>query len=309
MKRSFLCITFILAAMATFASGAKDKAQITVGILNGPSAIPCAHLMETEDMNFKTFAAANQLLPKLINGEVDIGFLPPNVAAKAYTANKGSIVCIGVSGLGMLSLITKDKNISTVADLEGKIIAVAGSGATPEYITRYILQKNNVNATLDFSIPNNEIAAALISGKVDYAIVPEPFATVACTKDTSVRRALNIQSEFEKVGGSASYPMTLIVARKEFVQQHPSLVKTFLSAYQKSFNWTQANQEQAGLAVERIGLGLTAALAQKAIPYANFTYKTPSQARQSIESLLSLFLQFAPESIGAALPTDGFSFK
>ena len=309
MKFKSLFVTFFLFTAAAFASGTKDNTQVTVGILNGPSAIPCAHLMETSDMTFQTYAAANQLLPKLINGEVDIGFLPPNVAAKTYTANKGCIVCIGVSGQGMLSLITKDASITSVSDLEGKRIAVAGAGATPEYITRYILKKNTVSATLDFSIPNNEIAAALLSGKIDYAVVPEPFSTVACTKDASVRRALDLQKEFENAEGTAAYPMTLIVARKEFVQQHPDLVKTFLNAYRSSFNWTIKNAEQAGLAVERMGLGLNAAIAQKAIPYANFVYKTPSQGRSDIEKLLSLFLQFAPESIGGSLPTDDFYFK
>ena len=121
--------------------------------------------------------------------------------------------------------------------------------------------------------------------------------------------ALDLQKEFENAEGTAAYPMTLIVARKEFVQQHPDLVKAFLNAYRSSFNWTIKNAEQAGLAVERMGLGLNAAIAQKAIPYANFVYKTPSQGRSNIEKLLSLFLQFAPESIGGSLPTDDFYFK
>ena len=239
---------FIAAGGLSFAKGAKDtnenlnEAQsVSVGTLVGPSGIPSAYLIENVSninnatVTYEKYAAANLLLPKLIKGEVDIGFLPPNVAAKAFTTGNGSVVMLGVAGNGMLSLISTDPSITDFADLRGKTVAVAGQGATPEYVFRYILRQKGIavgsgadEVQLDFSIPNAEIAAAVITGKVSCAVVPEPFSTVATEKSAAVRRVFNMQDEFEKAciaegktKASASYPMTLIVANAKFAQKNP----------------------------------------------------------------------------------------
>lgn len=317
MKRHIFSALFLcMLTTSLFAFGAKDSHEtVSVGVLTGPSGIPCAHLMEETktlagaEVSYQTFAGANLVVPKLVNGEVDIAFLPPNVAAKLYNANNQSLTVIAVCGNGMLSLITKDPSIKSVSDLSGKTVSVAGAGATPEYLTRYVLSQNNVSAELDFSIPNNELAAALINGKISYAVVPEPFATVAQMQDSSIRVALNMQEEFKNISGMENFPMTVIVARKNFAEQNRQIVKAFLSAYSSSLNWTVKNPKLAGEAVERAGLGLKAAVAEKAIPRCAFVYEKPADARKRMEALLNLFLQFAPESVAGKLPDDGFYFK
>ena len=40
----------------------------------------------------------------MLKGEVDIGILPPNAAAKVYNKNKGAIVMGAIVGEGMLSI-------------------------------------------------------------------------------------------------------------------------------------------------------------------------------------------------------------
>ena len=73
-----------------------------IGVLKGPSGIPSAYLMEnfSDNAEYEVFSGANFLLPKLIKGEVEIGFLPPNVAAKVYNANKGAALGT-VCGIGV----------------------------------------------------------------------------------------------------------------------------------------------------------------------------------------------------------------
>ena len=49
---------------------------------------------------------------------------------------------------GMLYVLEKGDTVHTVADLAGKTIVTAGQGATPEYVTRYILDTAQVEAQL-----------------------------------------------------------------------------------------------------------------------------------------------------------------
>lgn len=336
-----LTTAMMLVATVVFAGGKREadpasaesatagSRKVNVAALNGPSGIPMAYMFENKpvvegaEFDFQTAAGADVLLPKLLKGEVDIGNLPPNVAAKVFSKNNGALLVGAVVGEGMLNLITKDGQVNSLADLKGKTVNVAGQGATPEYMFRYLLKANGIevvadgmepgvdSVALDFSIPAAELAAALLSGKIQYAVVPEPFATVATTKDAAVRRAVNLQDEYRAVTGddSANYPMSVVVIRKEFAESSPELVRGFLAAYQEAVEWTLANPAEAGALVEKHTLGLQASITTKVIPNGAYVFVPAVEAQPQLEGLLSIFLDFAPESIGGQLPTQSFYFQ
>ena len=289
--------------------------QVRFGVLNGPTCIPSAHLL---DENVELFADPQALLPKMLKGEIDVGFLPANVAAKVYNSSNGKILCCAITGNGNLSLITTDASVKQLADLKGKSVAVAGQGATPEYIFRYLLQKNGIKAdvkngvSLDFSIPTPQIAAQLISGKIKYAVVPEPFATVAQLKSDKVLAAVDLQSEYEYFEGKGKiYPLTVMVVTKDFAEKNPQELKAFLAEYEKSFKKTLQNPKEAGELCEKFGLGLAAPIIAKSVPKANYVF-IPAEnpkAKEKIEELLTIFLSFDSASIGGKLPDDNFYCK
>ena len=288
----------------------------TVGVLRGPSGIPCARLMECYPATrYEVFASASQLLPKMLKGEIDIGFLPPNVAAKAYNTSGGAVVALAVSGNTAVSLITKDRALADLSGLRGKTVHVAGQGATPDIIFRYVLNAAGFDVgegagkvALSYSLPTAQLAPSLLSGKIEYAVVPEPFATVAVAADAGVLKAFDLGGEFARLSGGEVPPTTLITANAKFARQHPDEVRSFLTEYEKAFQWTLANTEDAGQAVERASLGLTADIAAKAIPNCAFTFKRAGDARGQIEAALTVFLHFDEAAVGGKLPSGGFYF-
>jgi NitT/TauT family transport system substrate-binding protein len=323
-------ILFLLAAPIV-AMGAKEidgtgpyenPKTLHASVLNGPSGMGMAYLFEhNPDLNgvkctFEITATPDVLLPKMVKGEIDIGILPTNAAAKIYNAN-GLVVLGAVVGEGNLYVMSRDKKVHTVADLVGKKVAVAGHGATPDYLLRYLASKalieigdgaNQIN--MDFSIPTAEIAPSLIAGKIDYALVPEPFATVCQMKDQSILRSIDLQQLWMVYADEASnYPLTVCVIRKEYAQKYPDTVRMFLDAYRKSIEWTNANPSEAGILVEKYTLGLNATIASKSIPNASFAYVPAVDAKPLVESLLSVFLITEPTAIGGKLPDNNFYFK
>ena len=300
---------------------AKD---IRLGVLNGPSCIPAGFLLDEKNpvkdasLSFEKFAEPSGLLPKMLKGEIDIGFLPANVAAKVYNSSNGALLCCAITGNGNISLITTDSSVKQFSDLKGKTVAVAGQGATPEYMLRYLLKQNGIAAdsangvTLDFSIPTAQIAAQLISGKMAYAVVPEPFATVAQIKSDKVIAAIDFQNEYEYFTGKGKiYPLTVMVVSKNFANENPELLNDFLKAYESSYRKTIKNPKQAGELSEKFELGLAAGIVTKSIPKANYVFIPSSspEAKEKIEELLNIFLSFEPSSIGGKLPDEGFYFK
>lgn len=325
-KTTFVFLAISLISLKLFAQTEKT-AQVRVGLLNGPTCVPAAYLMENKntissdgseaELTFEKFADPQALLPKMIKKEIDVGFMPANVAAKVYNSGNKSIITCAVVGLGNLSLITTDENIHTFKDLKGKRVYVAGQGATPEYMFRYLLKENKMtwegdkaDVTMDFSIPTAQIAAQLISGKIEYAVVPEPFTTIAKTKSDKVIAALDFQKEYlELTGEKDIYPLSVMVVRTDFAKDNPKFMATLLAEYDAAVNWTIRNPAEAGALCEKHNLGLAAGIVTKAIPLSNYTFVPASSAKKSIEKLLKLFLESDKTSIGGKLPDKGFYYK
>lgn len=83
---------------------------------------------------------------------------------------------LAVNTLGVLHILENGESVSSVADLKGKTIWSTGQGANPEYILRKILTENGLDpdkdVTIEFVGANDELVAALVSGKATIAMVP-----------------------------------------------------------------------------------------------------------------------------------------
>ena len=326
-------IVFLLIAVGLvtfmFASGRKDgqnqaKArEVKISVLNGPSGVGLVPLFEREaeendlSIQMEVSATPDVLLPKLIKGEIDMGILPPNAAAKVYNTSE-NIVLLAVVGKGMLNLLSLDTNLKTLDNLKGKKIFVAGQGSTPEYLLRFLASQSGIaidskqadSLELDFSIPTAELAAALASEKISYAFLPEPFASLAQINNPHLIRTLDIQGLYQSFTKTQdSYPMTVLVGRKSFVEENKDLVEKVLKEVAAAIDYTNKNPEKAGQLVEKYSLGLKAPIVTKSIPTSAFAYSSAADAKKDIEDLLSVFLDFAPEAIGGKLPDDSFYFN
>ncbi|MCF0125430.1 MAG: ABC transporter substrate-binding protein, partial [Clostridia bacterium] len=257
MKKNIF-ISALLLFIINFESVFAEKQSLKIGILNGPSAIPSSYLIENKE-NFKTsipdfqlFSGADTELPKILKGEIDIGILPPNAAAKVYNSSN-KIIMLAVIGNGNVSLLTTKDDFKNLASLKGTTVYCAGRGATPDNIFRYILSENNIqisdeknkseSVTLDFSIPTQDLATSIVSGKTDYILVPEPFATVALIKgkNSGVKKVFNLSDSF-----TDNYPLTLLVCNKNSLSEKKDAVDEYLSLYKNAVKWTIENPEEAG---------------------------------------------------------------
>ena len=314
MKRKiFVFLAISLISLKLFA----QNSQLRVGLLNGPTCLPAAYLMDNSDYSFQQFADPQALLPKMIKKEIDVGFMPANVAAKVYNSASKVIVCTAVVGLGNLKLITTDQNIRNFTDLKGKTVYVAGQGASPEYIFRYLLKENGMtwqgdraDVKMDFSIPTAQLAAQLISGKIAYALLPEPFATIAQMKSDQVKCAIDFQNEYLAVTGEKEiYPLSVMVVCSDFAKENPELLKNFLSEYQNAVNKAVSNPAETGRLCEKHMLGLAADVVENAVPISNYVYEAADLSKKNLEFLLNLFLENDKASIGGKLPDKDFYYS
>ena len=315
MKKSVLFIcTFVYLFVASNAWSQDSSYKIKVGILNGPSCVPCANLMEKDSYEFSKYADPQALLPKLIKSEVDVGFLPVNVAVKVYNSSNHKIICAAVTGKGNLKLVTRNKNIKRLTDLNQSVVQVAGRGATPEYLFRYLLEKNNIvydqnkSLKLDYSIPTAQIPAMLISEKVEHAVLPEPFATIACMKSKDVYTAIDLQKEYSYFAGKENFPLTVMVVRSDFALEHQNELEAFLNDYAVAAKECVKNPKNTARLCQKYDLGLSEAVVSASIPKSNYVFVRAEKSVEEIEEFMNIFLEFEPSSIGGALPDSDFYY-
>jgi NitT/TauT family transport system substrate-binding protein len=320
VKRTIMCWA-LLAAIAGFgfASGKKTAEPIPLTIygLKGPSGVGMIRLFETPpeirgmQVSVEALASGDLMAARFIAGEAKVGILPANVAAKVAASGK-PVQLAAVTGLGMLSLLSSDPAVRTIADLRGKTIAVAGQGAVPDYVFRKILTTYQINpetdVKLDYSLAYPEIAQSLIAGRINLALIPEPFATMARQGSASLVQVSDIQAEWGKAGGQGNYPITVLVVDAQFAKENSDGMKTILSAVKDSIEWVKANPAEAGALVEKHELGLRAPVVTASVPRSNFAFVDAKAARPTLTALYETLLEFAPDSIGGRLPDDSFYY-
>jgi NitT/TauT family transport system substrate-binding protein len=327
----FRCVFLILAGLAVLspvgARAVRDSGESGVPVrqeelviygLRGPSGVGMIRLFEEPPVLANTavtveaLAQANLMAAKFIAGEAKIGILPPDTAAK-IAASGGNIQAAAVTGAGMLSLLSADDAVRRIEDLKGRSVEVAGQGATPDYVFRKILLSKGLKPDTDvvfgYSLAYPEIAQALIAGRLSLAMLPEPFATMARSGNPGLRTVGNIQEEWAAVTGLGNFPMTVLVVDRDWAASHRAGLQTVLERLRASIEWVTANPAEAGALVEKHDLGLKAPVAAAAVPRSNYVYIPAAEARPALESLYRAFLEFAPQSIGGALPADSFYWK
>ncbi len=327
-RRCIAAFAALSLASAAFALGAKepsrDAAQaapleplvVRVGALKGPSGIGMIGLFEdppalpqAATAAFEAVPSADAMAAKLLSGELDAAVLPVNMAAKLYNAGLGYRL-VAVVGNGMVKLVTTDPSLSSPADLRGRELYVAGQGATPEFLMRTVLPEVGLDPERDlrmvFNMPYPEMAASLVAGRIDSAVLPEPFATLALSGNRDAVVPFSLTELWRRATGQDDYPMTVFVVRASLIDERPAAVAALAAAYESSIRSTIADPAAAGALVEKHGMGLKAPVAAAAIPACAFTFVAAPEARSAVEALLSVFIAAVPASVGGKLPDDAW---
>ncbi len=298
----------------------EEKAVMTIGTLSGPTGMGMSYLMEqdsletsTIDYTFDIVGAPDQLIGKIVKGEVDVAAVPTNLAAVLNVKTEGKIQLLGVNTLGVLYILENGDSIQSIEDLKGIEIGASGKGATPEYVLNYLLAENNLlvdeDVMVNYAFEHSELATSVAAGDTKVAILPQPFVTSVMLSNPDVRIALNLNDEWQTVNENvSSLPMGAIIVNKSFATEHPEVIEQFMTEYKVSVDFVNNDPLEAGKLIEKFGILPKAALATKAIPNCSITLIPAQEAKADVMKFYEILNTFNPKSIGGQLPTDEFFY-
>lgn len=289
---------------------------MSVACIKGPTGVGFCGLMERQDtFNSYTFtvaSSADEISGKIVSGEINVASVPTNLAVKLYNKTGGKLKILAVNTLGVLSVLENGGSVHSVADLKGKTVYSTGEGSNPEYILRYILTENGLDpekdVKLQFLATNDELIAALVSGKADIAMVPEPAATTVLSKKETLRRALNMGDEWDKVSDSRLM-MGCVVALEKFVDANPEATAAFLEEYKSSVEAALSDVPGTAKLCEKYGIIPSAAVAEAAVPNCGLTFVSGADIERNIKGYYEVLFAADPSSIGGKLPESDFYYE
>lgn len=273
----------------------------------------------TNKVEFRLWQNPDELRAILLKKEAHFVAIPTNVAANLYN-KKEPIRLLSVPVWGILEIITREKNIKSIADLKGKEIVVPFRADMPDIVLQALIKKSGLDSKKDFSlryVPNPPDAMQmLILRRADNVLLAEPATSMAMRKTGSfplkliapeIYRSVNLQKEWGRLYGTK--PQIPQAGLAVVGDVNPQVVKRFSEEYAKALSWYKQNPKEAGeLTAKNIAMFKPEAVADS---IANITLfdANANTNKKEIESFFRVLMEIEPKLIGGKLPDDGFYYK
>ncbi len=305
------------AAGSAAGEGATESVEVRVGSLKGPTSIGLVRFMEQADAgetentySFTISGTADEILPQVIQGKLDIALIPANAAAVLFSKTEGAVSAININTLGVLSVVTGDASVTAFEDLAGRTVLMTGKGTTPEYAMRYLLDCAGIadQVTLEFKSEATEVTSALVADATAVGVLPQPYVTAALTKNEQLSAPIDLTEVWDEcAAGSGSQLVTgATIVRNEFLDEHRSAVEEFLAGQRASVESVNADPAGAAPLVVEAGIVEAEPIAEKAIPACHVVCITGQEMKDALSGYLDVLYDQDPSSVGGAAPDDAF---
>lgn len=291
---------------------------VRIGSLKGPTSMGLVYLMDQakkgdtdNNYEFTMAAAADEILPSMISGDLDIALVPANVASVLYNKTQGGVSVIDINTLGVLYMLSGDTSVTSMADLKGRTVYLTGKGTTPDYIMQYLLEQNGLSTDdvkLEYKSEATEVAAVLVEEQDAIGVLPQPFVTAACAQNENLAVVMDLTQEWDAVQGEGGSRLVtgVTIVRNDFLDEYSDAVESFRKDHKESADYANENVEAAAELVAAEGIIEKAPVAAKAMPKCNITYIDGDEMKTALSGYLQVLFAQDPTSVGGAVPGDDF---
>ena len=145
----------------------------------------------------------------------------------------------------------------------------------------------------------HKIMQGLLAGKVDYAVLGEPFLSIALRKDSTLQILADLNKPDSASLGFAQTAILYVPTLKKSKETMDSLLNA-------SCRFAVEQPEQAICILEKENIFTFGMLTPESIERCKIDYKTVSEAQENILHFLQLIEQYEPKALGGKMPDEQF---
>jgi sulfonate transport system substrate-binding protein len=223
-----------------------NHAQAVIGLGNGTFQ---KALGNNVDVKTFIFNAGPSAMEALFAKQVDVTYVGPNPAINAYVVSQGKDLRIisGASSGGAVFVVRNDSEIQTTKDFANKKFASPQLGNTQDVALRkylldngYKTKENGGNVEVVPAKPS-DILTLMLKKDIDGAWVPEPWGA-RLIKEANARLFIDERDLWPPNG---QFVTSDIVARTDYLQNNPDIIKKLLAAHVDETLWINSHKEEA----------------------------------------------------------------
>jgi NitT/TauT family transport system substrate-binding protein len=223
-----------------------NHAQAVIGLGNGTFQKDLGDNVEVKTF---VFNAGPSAMEALFAKQVDVTYVGPNPAINAYVVSQGKDLRIisGASSGGAVFVVRNDSGIQSTKDFANKKFASPQLGNTQDVALRkyllnngYKTKENGGNVEVVPAKPA-DILTLMLKKEIDGAWVPEPWGE-RLIKEANARLFLDERDLWPPNG---QFVTGNIVARTDYLQNNPDVIKKLLAAHIDETEWINSHKEEA----------------------------------------------------------------
>lgn len=217
---------------------------------NTPASIPVILALEKiPQLEAQLYVNHSQANALFLRGDATMLLTGLAVGRKFYEQGVPlAIVSSHVVGMSYLVSAKGVAPVSSFKSLMGKKLWLPFPGSPLEEICLYFANQDGLKLGVDIEVGYTSFIAMvqlLERGKIEYALLPEPFVSVAESKGSiDVQLSLMELWNGESKEGKG-YPQVALLAKQAWLRDNPELTQKFISSLVESVEYVQENPQGA----------------------------------------------------------------
>ena len=205
------------------------------------------HALGDVEVTTQVFNAGPAAIEALSAGAIDATYIGPNPSINTFIQSGGeSARIVAGAATGGAALVVRE-GIDDAADLEGATLATPQLGNTQDVALRTWLAgegyETDTSGGGDVQITPTDNAQTLTlfqDGALDGAWLPEPWVSRLI-----VDAGAHVLVDEADLWEDGEFPTTVLLVRKEFLDQHPDVVADLLEGHAAAVQWIADNPADA----------------------------------------------------------------
>jgi NitT/TauT family transport system substrate-binding protein len=222
-----------------------NHAQAVIGLGRGDFQ---KALGDDVEVTTQIFNAGPSAMEALFANQIDVTYIGPNPAINGYVQSNGEALRIisGAASGGAVFVVRNDSGINSPQDLANKKFSSPQLGNTQDVALRkYLLDngyktKENGGNVEVIPAKTADIVSLMIKKDIDGAWVPEPWGA-KLIKEANAK----VLVDERDLWPNGQFVTAHIVARTDYIEKNPDVIKKLLSAHIDMTSWINDNRNEA----------------------------------------------------------------
>ncbi|MEV5070119.1 ABC transporter substrate-binding protein [Microbacterium sp. LMI12-1-1.1] len=230
------------------------------------------------DVTTQVFNAGPAAIEALSAGAIDATYIGPNPSINTFIQSGGaSARIVAGAATGGAALVVRE-GIDSPDDLAGTTLASPQLGNTQDVALRKWLAdegfETDTSGGGDVQVTPTENAQTLTlfqQGELDGAWLPEPWVSRLV-----LDAGAHVLQDEADLWEDGEFPTTVLLVRKEFLDEHPDVVAALLKGHEAAVQWIADNPDEApavinGAIEKETGKPLDDAVIERALEHVTFS--------------------------------------